>query len=104
MSIDDSIRSRGDVRTYTLIPRLLFRLIPGFMLKRMYAKAMIEAIGEYNSPGMGPSLDFNDIAVATVAIEKEIARRGLPRKPLNPSDEPKVYATDVWANVPCFWP
>lgn len=101
-TVDFALENRADVRSYTVIPQFFLRFLPRGMLERMYAKAMKEAVCEYETPAMsGISLDFRLIAIATVGVEKEIVRRGLERKPLNPHEEdsPKVYATDIWSRV-----
>lgn len=98
MADDDVMTDRGFVRLYSLIPRLMFRLFPTSSIKRMYDKAMKEAVVDYGDLMGGVAVDFDDIARATVRIETEVVRRKLDRKPLNPHNPvPPVYATEVWA-------
>ena len=98
----DSV-SRADVRMYSFIPAWMLRFFPTGLVRRMYDKAMIEAVENYECYEQdimgGLPLDFSSIAFSTVRIETEVARRRLERKPLNPhSGKQCVYATDVWAD------
>ncbi len=88
------VNERGDVRCYTLIPSFVFKLLSDQKLKGMYDKAMNQARGDYSDP-MVVAIDFDDIARATVMLEKEMVRRGFEKKPLSQS-KPEVYASDVW--------
>ena len=94
-----SSEKRGIVRVYSILGKSIYRLIPNKILIDMYNQALDQAIGEYETPALaGISLDFNDIAKATVKIEAEMASRGFAVKRINPNERgPAIYASDVWA-------
>ena len=93
----------GYTNRYTLIPNFLWKIMPESILKKMYSKVMERAVVEYGTPLMmcGEALDSKEAMHNTVLVEKEIIRRKLEKKPLNPDspEGPKVYATEVWADL-----
>lgn len=97
---DKFFEDRADIRGYSFLPSFTLRFFPTGVLERMYNKTIEQAVDGYEISIMGGEHeDFDTIASVTIKIEKEMLRRRLDRKPLNPHEGgPKVYATEVWAN------